>query len=711
MLSFRSRSRTIVPIAMIITIIVFWIVILILLIEENPTKLHNYTHFVSSDPFHWNEELFANAKHRIWSYTPPLNLQIDALDNINLSNIVSNEVKCHGFGNRINLYWTHRSFCYFNTNKLCNITFHSDNLNDASFGSYLFQGLYMNHNLSIHGNSMNGKQYKMIVRHACKDQSNRRYPHGDPCVPGTYSWPWNTHYFYCFYNKFFMDIIRKETLNALTAYYQHTPNANPITNTIRITQCDIAIHLRCGDMTESMRDDRGILTAKFYLKSILYALSKAKAIHCLMPSTTYLRKGNIFVLTETNQSRDVMWNRPKHTTTRLCRSITSVLIHQLNQSFHASYDVSVVYNNIANDMELMIHVPFLIIAPSTFSFTAALCRSERDKWTILPPKGPWFPYSPATKRYQYDFVKKARKAKIEPQHLIFARWRPTYKYEYLVSSKRINRYKTNTSKVMAIISNISQLNVRRKVQYVKTRKFPFYIFEIGLKWCGSKSLMDLFQTNGIPSIASSYTRSLHGIMEGHFKNNKSLLHKMNKKWMFYSDFSPWISLSKQTLLFAFELLTKQYQDSLFILNMKDLHQWLKSNYIHYILQCGTAVTQDNMKQILHVWKEQWYNYHCKVIQYFSAMHLSDRLLLFDVEHDSIDKLIQFFDTHKIRLNKTFWHTKIESVYIDETWNPFTRQNQDSETEHEQILKQKVCHSHNRSYTFEREYFFRDWESC
>eukprot|EP01083_Nonionella_stella_P014879 41661_1 len=58
--------------------------------------------------------------------------------------------------------------------------------------------------------------------------------------------------------------------------------------------------------------------------------------------------------------------------------------------------------------------------------------------------------------------------------------------------------------------------------------------------------------------------------------------------------------------------------------------------------------------VLNLWSQQWYTHHCGVIHFFERMNASHNLLIFDVENDSVHKMIQFFSGFGLKLRDKYW---------------------------------------------------------
>mmetsp|Transcript_21080 Transcript_21080/g.18588 ORF Transcript_21080/g.18588 Transcript_21080/m.18588 type:complete len:136 (+) Transcript_21080:3-410(+) len=53
-------------------------------------------------------------------------------------------------------------------------------------------------------------------------------------------------------------------------------------------------------------------------------------------------------------------------------------------------------------------------------------------------------------------------------------------------------------------------------------------------------------------------------------------------------------------------------------------------------------------------KDKWYEYSCYVINFFANNSVNGDLLIFDIENDPIDKMINFFQRFNTSLNGTYW---------------------------------------------------------
>lgn len=195
------------------------------------------------------------------------------------------------------------------------------------------------------------------------------------------------------------------------------------------------------------------------------------------------------------------------------------------------------------------------------------------------------------------------------------------------------------------------------------------IFLIGFNKCGTNSFHELFNNYCSPLITSIHwnrgylARDIHdNILSG----KKPL--EGYESYSVYSDMEcfrtknekiSFVSIAKD----YFDLLDVHYPDSKFILNTRNVDNWISSRMKHmcdfspmkygftkklqtqipYIEYHKQAYGIDDTNQIINLWKEEWYNHHETVVSYFAST--PRKLLVFDIEKDSFSKITEFFLPH------------------------------------------------------------------
>lgn len=217
--------------------------------------------------------------------------------------------------------------------------------------------------------------------------------------------------------------------------------------------------------------------------------------------------------------------------------------------------------------------------------------------------------------------------------------------------------------------------------------FDFLIFQIGFNKCGTTSLFNFMVLNNISSIHNTPCKYyLSEFNKNHLYLNKIMIDNLRNDeiefvlgkectnyYQFYSDFGTEISgeyyIIKRTVLQKvkimdnriyntfikswYPILAEQYKNSKFILNIRNINNWLKSKYLHrpiyfnmhrfnerkeeinkFILENNQTLklNRDSFMtdiEILRILRNEWYLYICNLIKYFKKHEIMDNLLIFD----------------------------------------------------------------------------------
>lgn len=161
------------------------------------------------------------------------------------------------------------------------------------------------------------------------------------------------------------------------------------------------------------------------------------------------------------------------------------------------------------------------------------------------------------------------------------------------------------------------------------------IFQIGFNKCGTQSLCDFFSQNGYKSVHWG-----DGKWDSDFRKNqsegKSLCDGMDDI-VFWSDVR---FIQRQFQAFA-----EQYPNSKFIYNIRPLDKWLDSRDRQYKKHPEALVNAfgfviENGLDRMDYWKSEWF-YHKQVVEEYFIGEKSNRLLTFDVESDTTQKIVDF----------------------------------------------------------------------
>lgn len=182
--------------------------------------------------------------------------------------------------------------------------------------------------------------------------------------------------------------------------------------------------------------------------------------------------------------------------------------------------------------------------------------------------------------------------------------------------------------------------------YMHKRQAP-KIFQIGFNKCGTTTLYNFFQNNGIRSIhndAGKLASSIHS----NYSNNKKLLSKKYEQHQAFFDMeNVFEHPPKYIYLELYKELDKQYPGSKFILNTRDKQAWLRSRARHYIRRLDKDYLDKLADQyqltkieMLEQWEREWDQHQNAVIEYFK--NRPNDLLVFNIDTDSPNKLVAFF---------------------------------------------------------------------
>ena len=185
-------------------------------------------------------------------------------------------------------------------------------------------------------------------------------------------------------------------------------------------------------------------------------------------------------------------------------------------------------------------------------------------------------------------------------------------------------------------------DIENKYIYIYMNKYN-KIFVIGLNKTGTLTIHSLFKANGFKSVHwgvvdSNPKYKSNGIEESvlyNLKNNNNLLDKeLDEKYQVFSDI--------QNLSLNFELLDKQYPNSLFIYNYRNVNNWIVSRLNH---KCGNYLNywRKNKKklnlsdtEVIEEWINLHRTHHEKVMSYFKN---NKNFIYYNIEEESIQEFI------------------------------------------------------------------------
>ncbi len=203
------------------------------------------------------------------------------------------------------------------------------------------------------------------------------------------------------------------------------------------------------------------------------------------------------------------------------------------------------------------------------------------------------------------------------------------------------------------------------------------IFQIGFNKCGSCSFMDLFG-------AYSNQKTIHwdnGLLAQKIEYNiwsgEYLPLYGYEEYKVFTDMECFIKQQDNSIkhiqIFKdyFDILDINYPDSVFILNTRNIDNWIKSRLNHisphnaiindsssknikYIDLYKQIYNTNSTSDIIDIWTKQWREHHDAVKEYFTRN--PNRLIIYDIEKDNISKLRYYFTPRNILFDiKEFPH--------------------------------------------------------
>jgi len=99
----------------------------------------------------------------------------------------------------------------------------------------------------------------------------------------------------------------------------------------------------------------------------------------------------------------------------------------------------------------------------------------------------------------------------------------------------------------------------------------------------------------------------------------------------------------------FKVLDEQYPGSKFILNVRDMERWVASRFRFSKQRYRSCLHGDHYhgsdEELAECWRSDWRSHISNVKEYFADR--PDDLLIFDIETDGVEKIIDFFSMLKL----------------------------------------------------------------
>ncbi|MDX9893650.1 MAG: glycosyltransferase [Patescibacteria group bacterium] len=190
------------------------------------------------------------------------------------------------------------------------------------------------------------------------------------------------------------------------------------------------------------------------------------------------------------------------------------------------------------------------------------------------------------------------------------------------------------------------------------------IFQIGFNKCGTISLHEFFLANGLKSVHWDGGQ-LADALDRNYKSNLKLLTGYDQ-YDCYTDMENLSPAMDRKAVYAhvkyFKELDRQYPNSKFILNQRNVDDWIESRKNHamgdssYLTVYKKIFGIKTAEEVINQWRSDWQQHEIAVKKYFQ--NRPDDLLIFDVKTepkkfiDFMERLIPLKSPHFVHRHKT-----------------------------------------------------------
>ena len=190
------------------------------------------------------------------------------------------------------------------------------------------------------------------------------------------------------------------------------------------------------------------------------------------------------------------------------------------------------------------------------------------------------------------------------------------------------------------------------------------VFQIGFNKCATSSLHEFFRANGFASLHWEqklwFGRTRNVCLEGmaNIRANRKVFHGMDK-YVYYGDLEYVSSEQIDYLYEKFDRIDRDYPGSKFILNTRNVDEWIASRKAHVLLReqvsyldRSLAFYQCTEDELDARWREHFEQHVRTVRDYFADS--PDRLLEFRLGENTGQDVVDFLPELKFKTNQLPW---------------------------------------------------------
>lgn len=207
---------------------------------------------------------------------------------------------------------------------------------------------------------------------------------------------------------------------------------------------------------------------------------------------------------------------------------------------------------------------------------------------------------------------------------------------------------------------IAQAIVPQMTSEVKLKQLqPVKVFQIGFNKCGTSTLTDFFNENGVKSVHCDDGKLAVDIWNNHLSHKPLLSEKYDQYWGYFDMEEPYANPPIYIAQKLFRELDKQYPGSKFILNIRNKAAWIKSRSLHRntfgisYLEIMTQKYKISKDAVLKMWANEWDAHILAVLKHFKDR--PNDLLVFNIDEDKPEKFCDFFKDNFVLDPKLYAH--------------------------------------------------------
>lgn len=177
------------------------------------------------------------------------------------------------------------------------------------------------------------------------------------------------------------------------------------------------------------------------------------------------------------------------------------------------------------------------------------------------------------------------------------------------------------------------------------------IFQIGFNKCGTRSFSQFFRLNG-HKVVHWDKGNLAKKMKENFEQEKSPVAGYSDR-TFFSDMEYLDAEGNCIEIYKeFEKLYTMFPHAYFILNTRDVDEWIQSRLKHgsYFKYYKKHLGLKSKEDVIKYWRMDWYRHHYKVLDFFKD---KGNLLTFTLKKDKPSLICDFFK-NELDLNPDFF---------------------------------------------------------